>query len=1136
MNNHIRAFGFHDHKSGRKRGDEGMSQVPRAVSPIRAWLTEFLFIRDIFREPPSLPLYRYQVSPGEYRELEQILREHRMQAVHPTYGLSWAAAFCLFVAESFRREYDAKDGGWAWARFENRLNCKFTPHQHGELVRQGLSQYWKRPIRQYLNGRDNLLGSLFVEGGLPWPLVQSESHGFGRVVRKGLKYYYRTEGGLRTTADVLADFEQELPQTFRTLETRQLLAGIVEQLMYLATQYELRGKADSAQYLDEVAPHWWRDFPLPLDEDNARRLIGEWLRDASSRRAEREAKRAEVGTFSCGHRLVEQPHGWRIRTEVAIPREAQFPVDSPVAATTRYELAFFEGDRLLARAGTAYGHQSDDRSVLTVRFLRTQLAIDRTRPRDELTLRMLANGRPAYTVRFEQGALDEQELPLVFECRGDEWWFVASASCSTTSDRVRIHVPERFSYSCDGAVSVQKSAENTLWLETSDNLQLTSDTGDCYTIRLRTSPERNGQPVLKGNMAYFVSVPQVVYLGWPRLDVSADAAEPRARIQEVANRQPLTRINGDEPLGGIRYIARNALGEVLLQRRFGVVPAGFAIQAFPASPTKPARLVLKSARALDLQVIDSAIKSRVEVGDQDTTITLEPLGNEPPSFLTLEAREHTSRGSDPIQFRLAYPYEGARLLGSDGAAISRRNFTLAELLGLRVALATSASNGAEFCLRLELTSREGRCTRHYFVRAGNAPVLLSLFSYQADMLQMLGAVDDQDAYLRVTVETNQPLLRFDVRRYNGAVRWENKETFSLTNPSGGPLDTEVAVETMLLTDPKQAHVEISELTSEGAGTGRFRTPQSMHRDGPWLIYPATGSSTQFRPALYVPEQLPGTDVPAEVRSLHTAARVFHPISQPDVISQQIADMAMDLDHSGWQYLADLRQHYRHLPLSVFESWLALSRNPSALATAVFRLEFNEAFCERIRDELAVIWECIPLPDWATAYARFREWLVRQGVPEVLLDSLLANRRAILPAVVSGFKEVGNYLETANPKSLPKLPLELILPDWYQQLRRTHEGNNRWPTDLGSPLKEWIKKQPLPNQVTNLSMVEFTDAVTYLPIFMAHVTAGMAHIEELKERRSYVKFAIKMVSDFDRSNWYTPVHGMVVSYLLASART
>lgn len=272
-----------------------MTNVSRTISPVRAWLLEFLFVRDLSEGPSGLPLYRYQVAPSEFRELEEVLRLNHGHASHSTYGLSWAAGFCLFVAESFRREYDATDGGWAWAPFESRLGCSFTPAQHGELVRQGLNQYWKRPIRQYHGGRDNLLGSLFIEGGLPWPLVQSESHGFGKVVRRGLKYFYRTENGHRTTADLLADFEQDLPQTFRTLETRQLLAGIVEQLMSLATRYPLKGKTDPVQLLDQEYPGWRKDFPLPLDEDNARRLISEWLRDAKLHHAEREVEQAGTG-------------------------------------------------------------------------------------------------------------------------------------------------------------------------------------------------------------------------------------------------------------------------------------------------------------------------------------------------------------------------------------------------------------------------------------------------------------------------------------------------------------------------------------------------------------------------------------------------------------------------------------------------------------------------------------------------------------------------------------------------------------------------------------------------------------------------------------------------------------------------
>ena len=252
----------------------------RNVSPLRIWLTEFLFIRGFCREVPGIALYRYNVTPNEFAELRELLQKHHDHALHPTYGTSWAPAFCLYVAEMYRRQYDAKAISWAWAPFESLVDCQFTPQQRGQLVRLGL-EYWKRPVRKWRrlsdkfeDGRDNLLGSLFTEGGLPWPLVQRDTHSFGRVVGKGLKYHYRTEAGLRTTADLLADFVEDLPQTFRdSPETLHLLAGVVEQLMELATRHELRDKEDPARYLDSVEAGWRNDFPLPLDEANARNLV-----------------------------------------------------------------------------------------------------------------------------------------------------------------------------------------------------------------------------------------------------------------------------------------------------------------------------------------------------------------------------------------------------------------------------------------------------------------------------------------------------------------------------------------------------------------------------------------------------------------------------------------------------------------------------------------------------------------------------------------------------------------------------------------------------------------------------------------------------------------------------------------------
>ena len=146
------------------------------MNPLRAWLAEFLLIRGFFTGPTGRPLYSYQVSSDEFAKLRELLRVNRSLALHPVQSEYWARGFCLFVAECYRREYDASVGGWSWRGFEQTLECSFSMPQRIELVTTGLERYWKRPIRRRPSGRD-WLGSLFLEGGLPWLLVQSETHG-----------------------------------------------------------------------------------------------------------------------------------------------------------------------------------------------------------------------------------------------------------------------------------------------------------------------------------------------------------------------------------------------------------------------------------------------------------------------------------------------------------------------------------------------------------------------------------------------------------------------------------------------------------------------------------------------------------------------------------------------------------------------------------------------------------------------------------------------------------------------------------------------------------------------------------------------------------------------------------------------
>ena len=1089
--------------------------MPRITE--KSWLIEFLFCREIFKGPDGRPLYKYQVTEPEYQILNNMLCSSFGFRLD-TANLHFAACFCLFVSEQYRRDYN---GIWSWAGAEEALGVSLNQLQHAQLTDAGL-KYWKRPIRSRENGRD-WLGSLFAEGGLPWPLVQSESHGFGKAVRRGIKHYYRTEGNRRTTADLMADFEEGLPVPFRSLETRQLLAGIVDQLVYLVGHYPLKDQPDPASYLNQQDPGWTEAFPIPLDENNARSLVNDWLRDADQKHRERKEARKNAQAFTCEHFLHGALPQWSIRTDLILPSEETFAIDPTTLGRTRLELAYYEGERLLARGGAVYGQLTTE--GIKIRFANPQVTVERHTLDEPLSLRLLDNGHMVHCLFFDSSALDYREAPLVFENRSERWQLVATSSCSVASGLARLRIPQDFSITSEGAApdTLAQDAEHGHWVEIHSDLSLAKG-ADHYQIELNQAGGDDRKPTLMGVFALYESSPSIVFRGWPCLELPEDYPHSRDELLEFVNGELLDR-QRNSSYGFARYTLRHRSGKTLLQRRFGVLPREFSLSLFPEQGQQPARLLPKGTHQLDLQVVSNSLA----VKQSEYALHLHHKGNNPPATFILEA----GHGLPPIQLRLPYPCQGARLLDQHGNPSRIRELTLAELTGYRIVLTSDLPQGQTFYMGLELICMEQpHPKRNFDIRVGCAPVMLSLFSYLSDMLNMLGAVDEQDAYIRISLETEQPLLRLDIRRYGGRLQWEGRHAFYICNSSHVAMLEGIRAEAMLLSDPKRIPLELIERTSETVGTGCFEIPQAMQSQGPWLIYPGEQSSVHFRPSLYIrPDN--SLDSEFEVHSLHRAAELFHPMRNPHVIEQQIAAMATDFNHSGWQYLADLKQYYRHLPLSSFETWKALSRNQEALSFAVFRLEMDESFCARIRDELAVIWEAVPLPLWVKAYQLFHDSMRLTGLPEALVNNLVSNRASVLRCIVSGFDYLGDYLSCGNRSSLTRVPPEIVLPVWYQDLRRLHESNRNWPTLLGSELSSWIDRQRLSPLVKALSLVEFTDAVAYLPIFMAFVTAGKARITDLAATPAYLKFAIRLVSDFDRQGWFIPVHALMVSYLLAS---
>ena len=1095
---------------------------------MKAWLSEFLFVRECFTGSTGKPLYSYHVTLEEFQALKRLLTLNLNFALYPIRGKHWSAMYCLFIAERFRRDYGNDEGDWSWEWAEKPLGCNFTQSQRSEFVTYGLESYWKRPIRRTEKGR-NFIGSLFLEGGLPWPLIKSETHGFGRVIRKSLKNYHSNKASLGTTSDLIANFESDLPYTFRNLDTRGLLAGVVDQLMYLAGKYPtLKQEPHPVVYLDQTESSWKKEFPLPLNEANAESLITDWLRDASKRHEENEATKETLTGFDCIHSLLgDIKENWGLQAQLIIPTSLTIPVDISLLSSTRLEMVFYEGKALIARGSIVYGEIHEEK-VLKIRLPKTPIVLDRQRHSEPLFLVLMDSGSPIHKQEFENSSIDFDNAPICFETGNDQKTLLSNASCSLRQPEVLVRLPSNADLTpAENTETKYIQSDGVHWIVIKEDTTVFLGS-DKFRIRLN-HPSVVQSLSLTGIPSEFDSLPHTLFLGWPTLSNKSHEGIVSEYIGGVR-----TNHSKNGRVGSFNYSVKNEEGDVLFRRKFGVIPSDLKIRLFSGDGYSPARIEVFGGKHYNLAIVDENIRSRKDLTQSSSIFSLLYDGKEPPSRFNLTISDAESAA--PVTVRLPFPYQGARLLDANKNILETNNVILEDLIGLSISL-FSVGDTQSFHLRMELVNSGIKTSVHLdykLFKSGDAPLSVNLFAYQNDLLQMLAAVDSQDAHIKLTVESSKRrLMTLNIKRYNGYAKKDNSDVFTVYDLVTDLIASGARLSAMLLSDPKQAPVELEELTSQGVSTGRFTVTSAMYNDGPWILYPAAESKIKFRPCLFLGyPSLNDTSGKQHASSLHDAARLYHPHSNPYVIDKQIAEMGGDLDHSGWQYLDDLRRKFAHLPLSTFESWLSLSQNPSTLAVSIFRLEVDEAFSDRMRDELAIIWESIPLPTWSQAYKSFEQRLVGMGLPEFVIEGIIDNRKLILTNIVPGFEHVQHYLSSGNNAVLTSFPPAVALPIWRNILHDNYE-NTIWPGYLNSELSAWIEEQDLPIEVKALPLEENEDSVVYLPVFMAYVTSGKANINDLQMNSTLaeLRFFIRKISDFDRAAWYRPAHALLTSYLL-----
>lgn len=1095
-------------------------------SKSKAWLKEFLFVRGMISGADSSPLYSYHVTDEEYSEMPSTLRQSISDIESPSLSSYWSAIFCLFVAEKYRREYDGSNLSWSWKGFEKPLSISLASNQHSEIVQKGLD-FWKRPVRHRTNGYD-YLGSLFDEGGLPWRLIQSDTHGFGRAVRGAINKYYRVKQSGVDITSVIENYAYAFPQTFRTPEKYLLIASIVEWLMRMAESYPISSVDEPADYLDEHAQDWRNKSPLPVSEQNARSLVNDWLKDAGRSRAEKKRLEADEKNFLCDHWLKGSYANWSIETEVFLPDEIEIQLEGHRIQSTRVEIAFYEGDSLLKRSGIAHGKVNDDRSAISVKIQSRSVTVNRTSPELPLTIRFLSNGHQIDVSYFEGSEVDCHSSPLIFVYEDDQLKLLSTASVVVPNDHAVLRLPPDMDVEGDVTQeALAEEASGARWICVSSDLALV---GKETRVLVRFDPKASFRKLaLAGTISLYSTLPNLTYRGWPNVEGLTD--DGQSDIRSLANGAPLHFDYQGNQVGSFTVNVLGNSGETLLKRKIGVIPRDLRVFSVPASRNNPARVTIKSSRRLTLEVLDQSLKTDVQDLEDGYGVKLEPRsGQATPEKISISLVDGINP-SEPVVLRMPYPKTGVNLFNEHGNEVKGSLMSLDQLIETSMTLTPRPDSREQFFVCLELISQDVPNFRRYYpFTLSKQSQQISLYAFQEDIHQMLGTTVNQDAFVRIRVETDQILKQIDIVRYNARIEGLNSiGRLEVVADRSVNSENVIGVSGMRLDDPQAEPVSVTERSSEGVGMSVFDIPERMMKDGPWLLYAPAEAKVKFRPTIWVAEgSLDFSD--SKPKTLHAAAKLFHPTHNPRVFEDVIAAMVKDLSHSGWDYLRSLKNRFNSLPLSAFEGWKALADNSAAMAAAVLRLEFDPEFCRRMSNELAVIWETVDVQTWVEVRASQRDFLVEKGIPEEFAETLVQDRIKSVSESIPCFAHLADYLRNPEHVNLQKVPY-VLAKNWFEDLRRNHSDDQQWPEWFKVELTNWIHQQDFTDELKRLPNVGFSRAVAYLPIFMAAVTAGKVRFEDLSPSLPELKLGVRVLSDFDRYGWFEPTYSLVLSNLL-----
>jgi hypothetical protein len=1041
---------------------------------IESWLADFLIKRKIIHRDGH-GLYTYRVDFDEYRNLQEVL----VQNVHQGHisslvgSQSFCAALVLYAAEWWRREYEG--GHWKWDEILNSIDSSLTesmsPNQRTTAILSGLAYWGLQPAE----GGKKYFGSIVLQGGLPlYAIKLGEGSSLRKIMMTVLHQASRFHWNEQQIAEVVGEQSDHLAQSLQKQEFYLLVAQMVCAALRLKQEFQLEGEDDPIAILKEKSPDWKNEFPISLDDDAALLLLEGLVKYAS-----RTVAVADKVIFSV-ERLLH-PKGdniYELRSAITCPER--------VLGSEFEAFADFHNDWP--------GHFYIDASVdIRREFAHARLLLGATTPTIKLTpQRQHWSGEVAckehlLCLRGPAGNLIDKPIaipggdalnfdePWIFAQDDEIYRMVGIGDARLRETEVLLAVNRDWEISAEGEVT----SFGTLCFNSREERLLKRVVGtahiegkeDSWDIKTGVTTNSSVQLILEGRRVPLQTRPWPLFRGMPKVVFYDDDG---VRHQVLKKDLRLLRSGSKElvpynPMLGLVHLVVEKDGERLGRLRFGVISENSKESYVSGADPSNGSITFSGW-------------GQFSIGSHDEKVTVEKHGesqlhltafDKPPGFVPVSFKWPGS----PIELKahLPFPATGGRGYDEHDKPITSGSIVaLSRLLGKRILVFDSNPDRPkqyELELVLSTTDRIMRSipTHTSTILLKNGSTEIRLTDYYQKMESLLVFSDDLDAKVTVTLKAGgQPNFYLNVSRYDTLLSRDG-DIVKLLDEFIDTLTPEQLMQVQALAvslsaPEKEKTQPLVQHAAEGVPTGQWNVGHLPTPDT-WLVVPTENSPIFFRPTVVVTEQ---TDepTPTEQTLCQLAQAMQHVDAEERAkdIDDALETIVSDFNDPSWEFLNQLWQTFKHLPLCSLDVFRRLASQPDIAVAMLFAPspDFGE-LVRRLRDELGLMLEIAPMSSWRLAVGnlcKYYEKLVGDAAKDVLpsilknrfddLETMLSNHPLLLDILCeeTGCESNGHFDEVCdarhrNPEHFSKGLWKGGDAILQRYLLRVH-GDDKWP--------------------------------------------------------------------------------------------